>query len=71
MDTLALSVVEFCTRHNISRSKFYLLMDEGLAPSTFFVGNRRLISIESAKKWRADMEDRAHLTTGKTPGGAK
>lgn len=61
MNTLAFSVTEFCSSHSISRAKFYLLMKEGLAPSNFLVGNRRLISIESAKKWREDMQNRAQL----------
>lgn len=53
---LALSIAEFCDRHEISRAFFYLLQREGRAPRTMLVGRRRLISIEAAAEWRARME---------------
>lgn len=52
----AYSINKFCEAHGISRAKFYLLIKEGLAPKIMQVGRRRLISIESAKQWRKDME---------------
>lgn len=60
MNTLAFTVSEFCAAHGISRGTFYTLLSEGIAPVTFLVGTRRLISIEAAQKWRADMEKRTH-----------
>jgi predicted DNA-binding transcriptional regulator AlpA len=55
---LAFSIEQFCKIHSISRAKFYMLLREGLAPKIMQVGRRRLISIESAKQWRKDMEEK-------------
>ena len=59
---LAMTVSEFCTLHHIPRSTFYKLRPE-LRPRAFRVGRRVLISVESARDWRALME-------GKTAGAA-
>ena len=58
METLALafSVVDFCRAHNLSRGTFYNLLRDGLAPKTFKVGKRTLISREAAEQWRRHME---------------
>ena len=53
---LAMSVPEFCRRHNISRSLFYVLRANKQAPQTMKVGGRTLISDEAAAKWRRRME---------------
>ena len=50
------SVSAFCTRHSISRDKFYELQREGQAPETIRIGNRQLVTRESAKRWRAAQE---------------
>ncbi len=50
------SIKQFCEAHNISRAKFYLLVNEGKAPKLMKVGRRRLVSLESAKDWRQQME---------------
>lgn len=50
------SVSAFCTRHSISRDKFYELQREGEAPETIRIGNRQLVTRESAKRWRAAQE---------------
>jgi hypothetical protein len=50
------SVSAFCARHSISRDKFYELQREGLAPDTIRIGNRQLVTRESAKRWRAAQE---------------
>ena len=60
MERFAFSVADFCASHCISRAKFYELLASGLAPQTFAVGSRRLISAEAAKDWRARMEHEAH-----------
>lgn len=52
----ALSIQEFCEAHSLSRSKFYLLQKENLAPQLMRVGRRRLISTEAAAEWRKQME---------------
>lgn len=49
---LAMSIPDFCTRHGISLSFFYLLSERGEAPRTMKVGGRRLISVEEAARWR-------------------
>ena len=50
------SILQFCEAHNISRAKFYLLLNEGKAPRLMKVGRRRLVSMESAADWRKMME---------------
>ena len=52
MEKLAFSIKEFCFQHDISRSKFYDLLRNGLAPKLIKLGKRRLISVEAAKEWR-------------------
>jgi predicted DNA-binding transcriptional regulator AlpA len=49
---LAMSLREFCNRHSISLSMFYLLEERGKAPRTMRVGGRRLVSVEEAARWR-------------------
>jgi predicted DNA-binding transcriptional regulator AlpA len=55
----ALSIDEFCAAHGISRSMFYKLEKQGLAPRVMYVGSRRLISDEAGADWRRLMECRA------------
>jgi predicted DNA-binding transcriptional regulator AlpA len=50
--SLAMSLQEFCSRHSISVSSFYVLEKKGLAPRIMKVGGRRLISTEEAARWR-------------------
>lgn len=52
MEKFAYSIKEFCYHHDISRSKFYDLLKNGLAPKMMQIGRRRLISAEAAKEWR-------------------
>jgi hypothetical protein len=52
----AYSLQEFCDRHRISLQLFYKLVTQGLAPQTFRVGTRVLVSKESAARWRAERE---------------
>jgi hypothetical protein len=55
-DADAYSLAEFCQRHRISLQLFYKLMQQGLAPVTFRVGTRVLVSKEAAARWRRDRE---------------
>jgi len=55
-DADAYSLPEFCERHRISLQLFYKLMQQGLAPATFHVGTRVLVSREAAARWRAERE---------------
>jgi hypothetical protein len=50
----AFSVEEFCRRHRLSVQMFYKRPD--LMPPTFNIGKRRLISRETAARWRAQRE---------------
>jgi len=55
-DPDAYSIAEFCERHRISIALFYKLKTQGLAPPTFKVGARTLISVEAAAAWRRERE---------------
>ena len=55
----AYSVEEFCRKHRISVQVFYKRPD--LMPVSFYVGTRRLISVESAARWRRKREQLAQL----------
>lgn len=52
----AYTVLEFCQAHRISRSLFYEMRKNGLAPKQMKVGSRTLISAEAAKEWRRAAE---------------
>lgn len=52
----AYHVTEFCRAYGISRALFYELLRAGKAPRTFTVGRRRLVSVESAERWRQRRE---------------
>lgn len=52
----AFSLERFCRRHGISLQMYYKLATQGLAPQTFNVGTRVLVSKESAARWRAERE---------------
>lgn len=56
MTKKASSVKDFCDEHGISRSMFYKLHKQGLAPMTFRVGKRRLIADDEAAAWREAMK---------------
>jgi hypothetical protein len=52
-DTLdAYSIEEFCRRHSISRSTYFVMRDDGTGPVEGHAKNRVLISKESALAWR-------------------
>ncbi len=50
--TQAYTVKEFCKSHSISESFFYKLRTQGKAPDIIKVGNKTLITFESAENWR-------------------
>jgi hypothetical protein len=58
-DLDAFSIEQFCWRHSISRSLFYLLLKTGEGPDLMRIGNRVLISRESAARWRKAREEAA------------
>jgi hypothetical protein len=50
----AFTVNEFCDAHRISRSKLYALWSAGIGPRVIRIGNKILISVESAAEWRRE-----------------
>jgi hypothetical protein len=59
----ASTITEFCEAHRISRTRYYELKDEGLAPDEMVIGRRRLISHEAAARWRAAREAKTAAET--------
>jgi hypothetical protein len=54
--TLAMSIPQFCTAHNISEGFYYKLKKQKLNPREMKVGTRTLITFEAAADWRAERE---------------
>jgi hypothetical protein len=52
----AYTIPEFCRRHGISPSFYFILQQQSLTPAVMKVGARRLISKEAAAAWRAQRE---------------
>jgi hypothetical protein len=50
------SILEFCEAHRISESMYFKLKKQGRGPREMRVGDRVLISVESAADWRAARE---------------
>ena len=59
--TGAYSVSEFCRAHGISESTYRRLQKQGLGPRVFKVGQKNLVSVESAAAWRHRMEIAASI----------
>jgi hypothetical protein len=57
-NTITYDIPDFCYHHKISRSLFYKLRKLKLAPKMMRVGNRVLITEDSAKEWRKQMEQK-------------
>lgn len=53
----AFSLAKFCRRHGISLQMYYKLAQQDLAPATFNIGTRVLVSREAAARWRAEREE--------------
>jgi hypothetical protein len=52
----AFTIAEFCRAHRISQSMYFKMRNLGLGPREIAVGSRRLISLESAERWRRERE---------------
>jgi hypothetical protein len=52
----AFTIGEFCQAHRISPSTYFQLKREGQGPVEMAIGRRRLVSRESARKWRRARE---------------
>jgi hypothetical protein len=55
----AFSVAQFCKRHGISVTMFYKLRQQGQAPDLLHVGDRVLVTRESAARWRKNRTRKA------------
>jgi len=56
---LGLSSQEFCEAHGFSTACYYDLKKQGLTPREMKLGNRIIISIEQAARWRAQRTEDA------------
>lgn len=54
VERLGFSIPEFCAAHGFSVAFYYLLRKQGLTPAEMALGNRRIITVESAAKWRQE-----------------
>jgi hypothetical protein len=52
----AFSLATFCRRHGLSLQMYYKIAQQDLAPETFNIGTRVLVSKEAAARWRAKRE---------------
>jgi excisionase family DNA binding protein len=55
-DADAYTVEEFCSRHRITKRRFYELISEGRGPRLMRLGRRPLISREAAADFRRALE---------------
>jgi transposase-like protein len=63
VDMDAYSIEEFCRRHGISRSTYYLIQSEGIGPDEGRVKNRVLVTKEAALAWRQKITTQRSATT--------
>jgi predicted DNA-binding transcriptional regulator AlpA len=56
MEASSLTIAEWCAHRRVSRSMFYKLDAEGLAPRTHNVGVKRLISPQADADWLRQRE---------------
>jgi hypothetical protein len=55
----AFTIDEFCAAHRLSPSLYFKLKADGNGPREMLVGSRRMISAESAARWRRQREKAA------------
>lgn len=55
LNSMSLTVPEFCRLERISRSALYLLWSEGRGPKYLQYGRRRLIPADARIEWRKRM----------------
>jgi len=56
LDRAAYTIAEFCAAHRFSRSHYYNLKRRGLGPDETRLGDRVLITVEAAIRWRRQRE---------------
>jgi hypothetical protein len=63
-EVLAFSISQFCSLHNISRSKLYQLWAVGRGPRVKQIGRKKIITTEAAAEWRQRDDDSTAECTG-------
>ena len=56
LDRKSHSLAEWCALRGVSRSMFYKLDGQGLAPKTYNVGRKRMVSPDADAAWLRDRE---------------
>jgi len=59
----AFTIDEFCAAHRLSPELYFKLKRSGRGPREMQVGRRRMISAESAARWRRRQERETTATT--------
>jgi hypothetical protein len=59
----AISIPEFCRRHQISVGMYFKIAREGIGPRVMKVGKRTIISREAAEAWRRERESASAIRT--------
>ena len=59
LERAAYTIAEFCAAHRFSRSHYYNLKRRGLGPDETRLGDRVLITVEAAIRWRRQREKAA------------
>ena len=52
----AISIEEFCSLYGFSRVFYYKLAQQGIAPKSFKLGRKRLITWRAIEKWERQRE---------------
>ncbi|HVI68273.1 MAG TPA: hypothetical protein VM910_37690 [Bradyrhizobium sp.] len=56
---LAMTIPEFARLHGMSVAMFFKMQSQGEGPEMMAIGRRRMVSMESAARWRAAREKAA------------
>ena len=62
LPTECYTVPEFCAAHRFGMTKYYEMRDAGRGPEEIRIGNKPLITRESAARWRAARDAEAKQT---------
>jgi predicted DNA-binding transcriptional regulator AlpA len=53
---LGTSIRNFCRQHGFSKSHFYNLRKQGLAPKTLHIGAKQIVTDEARREWLERMK---------------
>ena len=57
-EAASLTISTFCKRNELSRSKFYALVKQGLGPTMMDLSGMKRISIDAERRWQRACEER-------------